>query len=266
MTTTHVSRLEPDPARAARLALAGPAAAAAGRPDRRGVPLGAGRRLLERPAARHPAPRLSSRGPATSPSTGSTRSPSPAPVTTIAWRIAHLVVGVLRRPQRLPLRRPAGGLPDVGVRRHGGRSRWTSSTPPTPPGSPVSAASARTALARAVRSGGGAVRRGARSPGWCCTSTARRSTTAPRSPCSATSTPTATDPRERTPHARHAPALRHRARRAASPTSPSSSTPSGPSPTASPTSRPGRRRRRARCRSARWSSTPPRSRRAGSPG
>ena len=69
------------------MALDRTAAPAARGHDRRGVPLGAGARLLERP--RRPAA-----PPAGPPSTSPTPSPIPAPVTTIAWRLAHLVVGV----------------------------------------------------------------------------------------------------------------------------------------------------------------------------
>ena len=79
--------------RPGRLALAAPAPAALYRADRRGVLLGAGRQQLEYPASRRGAgsavcrrrrPGHGFRDP----------EPTPAPVTTIAWRLAHLIVGV----------------------------------------------------------------------------------------------------------------------------------------------------------------------------
>ncbi len=44
--------------------------------------------------------------------------PVPAPVTTIAWRLAHIIVGVLGGACAEPLRRPGGRLPDLRLRRH----------------------------------------------------------------------------------------------------------------------------------------------------
>ena len=42
--------------------------------------------------------------------------PEPAPFTTIAWRLAHVIVGVLASAQPLALRRPARRLPELAVR------------------------------------------------------------------------------------------------------------------------------------------------------
>ena len=115
--------------------------------------------------------------------------PTPAPVTTIAWRLAHLIVSVfgtrvadhfggppvddLAFDYAGPQHRHSGS--SMTCTRHG----WPASRASVRPGSP-----GRAALPKAPSP----------STPWprsCCTSTARRCTTAPRSPCSATCTPTA---------------------------------------------------------------------------
>ena len=96
--------------------------------------------------------------------------PDPPPVTTIAWRLAHVIVGVLGDAQRRPLRRPAGRLPVASTYAGTAAGRWPSSTPSTPPGSPASRPSARRAWrARAARP---RALRGGRWRPSCCTSTA----------------------------------------------------------------------------------------------
>ena len=113
--------------------------------------------------------------------------PEPAPVTTIAWRLAHIIVAVFGMRNAVALRRPGRQLRDVQLRRHGEPRRCASSTMRMTPGSRACADSVPTVS----RSRAGRPR--ARSPStrwrpWSCTSTGRQSITAPRSRCSATCT------------------------------------------------------------------------------
>ena len=111
-------------------------------------------------------------------------------MTTIAWRIAHLVVGVLGARNAAHFGGPARRLRDLDVRRARPTSRSPSSTRATAAGSRACAAWARTvSLDRADRPRDRAPTH--RSPRSSSTSTARSSTTAPRSRCCATSTLTA---------------------------------------------------------------------------
>ena len=173
--------------RSAGLALAGPAAAAAGRADRRRVLLGAGartpgtcgrgarRRRRCRPAA--------GRSPSTSPSPSPSRRRSPRS----PGGSAHLIVGVFGARVAAHF----GGPPtDYQSFDYAG----TADERAAPARRGLRRLDRRRARARrrragpAGRPGRGPVGRALRWPSWCCTSTARRSTTAPRSPCCATCT------------------------------------------------------------------------------
>ena len=84
--------------------------------------------------------------------------PDPPPVTTIAWRLAHIIVGVLGARVGVALRRPGGGLRQLRVRGHGRRGARAA-------GRGVRALDGGRARSRrggagaAVRAGGGPVRR-----------------------------------------------------------------------------------------------------------
>ena len=54
--------------------------------------------------------------------------PVPAPVTTIAWRLGHVIVGVLRDPQRSALRRAGRSIRRASTGRPRRGERWTSWT------------------------------------------------------------------------------------------------------------------------------------------
>ena len=115
--------------------------------------------------------------------------PSPPPITTIAWRMAHIAIGVfgMRAANHF------GGRGVSATRRRTSRSprraAWRCSTATTTRGSAASASSTPPGcLARAALPRARTPRH--RWPSSCCTSTARRCTMAQRSPCCSTCTPT----------------------------------------------------------------------------
>ena len=148
-----------------------PAASAPGRADRRRVLLGAGARLLEHPPSRreHDAAGDGSRRLRHGLRHATARSRARHD-DRLAARAHHR--RRVRIPDRLALRRTARRLADLGLRNHGGRRRYASSTRATTPGSRACAGWARTAL----RSRAGPPRARLPSTRWrrlSCTSTAR---------------------------------------------------------------------------------------------
>ena len=204
MTTTQtVHRLDLRPRRPGRPALDQPAAPALRGTHRRGVPLGAHPRSVERPPSRpgH------DRDPGWQRRADHRLRPSRAGPRAdddhrVAARAHHRRRA--RRPRAQPLRRTGGRLPHLRLRRHGRRGarpgrrglrgldrRGAAAGTRRPSRSPAARARVRGPSTRASSS--------------CSTSTASSSTTGPRSPCSVTSTPTATTERQARAMAAHVP-------------------------------------------------------------
>ena len=118
-------------------------------PHRRRVPLGAGRRLLER------APRGAARPPPVQGGAGDVTidfafpEPDPAPVTTIAWRLGHVIVGRASRCATPPTSAaPAADYHVLVATPAPPTPRWPSSTPRWTPGWPACASLGEDGLAR----------------------------------------------------------------------------------------------------------------------
>ena len=166
MTRHPRPQLERDAARPARLPLPAAAPPAPGGADRRGVPLGAGPGSVEHPARAAPRPRRPRSAAGDLQRDDAPDEPDPAPVTTIAWRIAHITVECLAMRTMNHFDGPPAHWETWEYTATRRPRRWPSSTRRTTRGRPGCERLGEEGLARPVRTSRGSLGRVAvRRPG-----------------------------------------------------------------------------------------------------